>query len=507
MSLLSESTFQPFTVYYGDIHNHCNLSYGRGSLDEALRNARLQLDFASITIHAAWPDIPTDDPELEYLVDYHKVGFEKALAGWKDYTIAIDAQNEDGKFITFPSFEWHSMQYGDHCIYYKSIEGSRIIDAPDLAAMRDVLRTIDTPTLLIPHHIGYKQGSRGINWDAFTDELSPVAEIFSFHGLSEGGEGPYPYLHSMGPAHEHSTAHYGWAQGNIFGVVGSTDHHAAFPGCYGYGMMGVWADDLTRDGIWDAVTNRRTYVLTGDRIQLAFAVNDTPMGSIAPAADNRQIQVAVQGGSSLDYIDVLHSNQLVHRETVFPTQTDSGIFKIHVEAGWGEREDAFDWDIELTIDEGTLRNVEPRLRGYGPADVAPDDADYAYHQLETDTPNQVRLITKTRKNTSLHTPATEGFAIEIEGTSDTTIHAIINGVAYDLRLEDLLTGARTFYTSGFVSPVVCFHRAVPEAEFTHEFTFEHHQQSVSRDWYTIRVRQHNHQWAWSSPVWVDGLIT
>jgi hypothetical protein len=48
-------------------------------------------------------------------------------------------------------------------------------------------------TLLIPHHIGYPTGYRGINWTAFTSEFWPVVEIVSFHGLSEHTEAPYPF--------------------------------------------------------------------------------------------------------------------------------------------------------------------------------------------------------------------------------------------------------------------------------------------------------------------------
>ncbi len=40
------------TAFYGDLHNHCGISYEHGSLDDAYRNARLQLDFASVTPHA-----------------------------------------------------------------------------------------------------------------------------------------------------------------------------------------------------------------------------------------------------------------------------------------------------------------------------------------------------------------------------------------------------------------------------------------------------------------------
>lgn len=504
MTLLKQPAFNNLNVYYGDIHNHCNISYGHGSLADALYNAKLQLDFVSVTVHAVWPDLPTDDPKLQYLVDYHEEGFVQAKAGWENYLATIDQHNAEGEFVTFPSFEWHSLEYGDHCVYYLNTDNTPIIDAPNLQALRDILNNLDTPALLLPHHIGYRQGYRGINWKTFTEELSPVVEIFSFHGLSEGSDGPYPYLHSMGPRHEHSTAQYGWQENNVFGIVGSTDHHNAFPGSYGYGRLGVWSEGLTRDAIWEAIKQRRTYVLTGDRIQLGFSLNETPIGGIAPADPDREIQVSVVGGSAIDYIDVLHNNRVIHRESVLPqTEDKSQTFKVYVEMGWAELKEAYDWDISLSITDGQLLEVEPRLRGYGPS-VSPEDDNFAYSKLDTSQSNCVHLSTRTRRNQSLHTASTEGFSIEIEGTSDTRLVAEVNGHTYDLTLGDLMTGSRTFYMGGFVSPAICFHRAVPASEYVRQFTFNHVNHTADRDWYYVRVRQHNNQWAWSSPIWVNG---
>ena len=39
---------------YGDIHNHCDISYGHGRFADALARAAIQLDFLSITGHAHW---------------------------------------------------------------------------------------------------------------------------------------------------------------------------------------------------------------------------------------------------------------------------------------------------------------------------------------------------------------------------------------------------------------------------------------------------------------------
>jgi hypothetical protein len=41
----------------------------------------------------------------------------------------------------------------------------------------------------------------------------------------------------MGPRDGHSTVQYGLKQGHIFGFIGSTDHHSAHPGHYGFGRL------------------------------------------------------------------------------------------------------------------------------------------------------------------------------------------------------------------------------------------------------------------------------
>jgi len=489
-------------LYFGDIHNHCGLSYGHGTLADAIDNARLQLDFTSVTIHAAWPDLPTDEPGLGYLVDYHKQGFKRALANWGSYLEEVERQNEDGRFVTFPSYEWHSAAYGDYCVYYEDGLDSPILDAPDLPSLRQAVKQLRTPALLIPHHIGYRQGSRGINWSTFSSELSPVAEIFSFHGLAEASEGPYPYLHSMGPRHEQSTAQYGWSQGHIFGIIGSSDHHNAFPGSYGYGRLGVWATSLTRHDIWEAIRARRTYALTGDRIDLRFSLNHHVMGSVCPPSPERWLEIAVDGGDAIDCIDVVYNNHLLHRETILPKISSTTTYKVYFELGWGEKFNQVAWDVDIQLEEGRIKAVEPRFRGVGPTDM-PEDEDFAYSGWQQPGETRIQFHTKTRPNASLHTATTEGLALEIEGSPQTRVRVAMNGKTHELCLGDLLTGARTFNLGGFVSPALCIHRAVPKFEYTHRFAFLHRSTSPERDWYYVRVRQRNNQWAWSSPIWVE----
>lgn len=495
--------------YFGDLHNHCGVSYGKGTLEDAFQNARLQLDFASVTVHAHWPDIPTGDPRLDYLVDYHAQGFQVALEQWPRYQSVTDAAQREGEFVTLPSFEWHSMAYGDHVVYFKDTAASHIIPANTIEDMRERLRELAVrgiETLLIPHHIGYLRGYRGINWDAFTSEFSPVVEIVSFHGLSEHSEALNPYWHSMGPRDGRSTVQYGLKAGNVFGFIGSTDHHSAHPGHYGYGRLAVWSEALTRDAIWDAIRARRTVALTGDRIDLQVALNGALMGSEIPFAAERTLEVSVTGGDMIDVVEVLRNNDVVHRW--HPPQSDaqeSGLFKVFVEVGWGEEITSTEWDIDLDVSAGRLVAVEPRLRGHH-IEPPPDDMQdrFVFSEVTQPAPNRVHLSTVTWRNPTVTTPATQGICLTLEGDASTRISGRINGQDLDFSLGELREGARVIILDGFVSPAVCFHRASAETEYQGQFNFQDTHESAGRGWYYVRVRQQNGQCAWSSPIWVDG---
>ncbi len=494
--------YQKFKFYQGDIHNHCGLSYGHGSFTEAIKNAKTQLDFTSVTLHAAWPDMPSEDPDLDYLVAYHQYGFEEAARNWPAYLEQVNCENKDGRFVTFPSYEWHSSKHGDHCVYFKSPQNQPILASPDLSALKEDLQLLKSPCFVIPHHIGYRQGFRGINWSTFSEPLSPVVEIFSFHGASEQSKGPFPYYHSMGPRDHKSCAQYGWAQGHIFGVIGSTDHHNAFPGSYGAGRMGVWADSLTRDGIWEAIDQRRTVALTGDRIQVMFSLNGQPMGAVCPADKEREIEISVEGCDRIDSLEILHNNTLLHRECPKSPKYGSSRYRIFLELGWGETPKATQWQVEIRVSDGKIQSAEPHFRGFNGKGY-PEDDTFAYSEIDLSLPESIHLSTRTRPNPTPLTPATEGVVFELEGNQTTRIEASINGKTYSCSLGELIAGTQTHYLGGFVSPAVCFHQAVPQSEYRMHIHLAHTSPAKKRDWYYVRVRQENGQMAWSSPIWVE----
>jgi hypothetical protein len=504
--------YEGLRPYYGDLHSHCAVGYGHGSLEDAFRNARLQLDFAAITVHAYWPDMPAGDGRLTALVDYHRRGFATAADAWPHVQQAVEAYHQPGRFVTFLGHEWHSNRYGDHNVYFNGSSGE-IVRAADLEELRQALRRLrdqGIEALAIPHHIGYKRGYRGINWDAFTPELSPVVEIMSMHGASESGDAAYPYLHTMGPRDWASTYQYGLAQGHIVGAIGSTDHHSAHPGSYGHGRLAVWAETLSRDAVWQALKARRTYALTGDRIVVAFSVNGAPMGAVLPAGEERQIVVSVEGGHALDYVEVLHNNRVLHRASGYERLCTGQVdpygepLKVHLEVGWGEKGVNVDWQVELNVVNGRLLDVEPRFRGHDV--VAPqgsEEESYAFSRWERRGEQGLCFATRTWGNPTTTTSGTQGIGLTLRGDANTLIQGRINGQDVEVSLSDLIKGPSTGYLGGFLTPAYSFQRAVPRPEYTCNINFCHLTGAQARDWYYVRVRQLNGQWAWSSPIWVE----
>jgi hypothetical protein len=506
--------YSGLTAYYGDLHNHCDISYGHGTLEEAFLNAREQLDFCSVTGHALWPDMPEPDDSTGYIIDFHKEGFARLRERWSEVQCTTEAHHRDDEFVTFLSLEMHSCADGDYTVLYRGAQGD-ILEVEGLADLRDrlcALRSHGISAIAFPHHIAYRRGQRGINWAAFDESLSPVVEIISMHGCSEANESSRPFLHVMGPSDHESTMQYGLSQGYFFGVLGSTDHHSAYPGSYGHGRTGLWASAKTRAAIWEALLARRTYALTGDRIELQFAINDHPMGTRIASARERQIAFRAVGGAPIDYVDVVKNGDLMHRfsRCDVPKPASSNIIrtKLCLEVGWGERGVRTDWEVLFGISEGRVLGVEPRFRGAEV--VAPTDEEsrtaFCRHtsHWKPEGTSGARFWTTTFGNPSNLTPATQAICLDVEIPVDAEVESVINGRRVNIPLARLLAGARAGRLGQIASAAYRFHRAPRRWEFDWRRQFKEIVRETSRrDVYYLRVRQMNDQWAWSSPIRVE----
>ena len=498
---------------FGDIHNHCGISYGHGSLEDALSNAREQLDFVSITGHAHWPDMPQPEERIQYLIDFHEEGFSRLKSAWPQMMETLRTRNVEGEFVIFPGFEVHFSATGDRNMLYKTLDGEILYpdDLNDLQRLLQDLRDNGKDSIAQPHHVGYRAGTRGIDWSTFDPTFAPFVELLSMHGCSENSENTRPFLHSMGPSDWESTIACGLRHGHVFGFSGSTDHHSGHPGSYGHGCTGLWAEACTREAIWDAFYARRMYALTGDRILLEFAVNDAAMGDVIPVTTRRKIAVNVAAGGAIDCVDVIRNGKLIRRLSQMDVAPVSGASdcvrtKLHLELGWGEKHRTTDWCVEFGIHSGRVLNVEPRFRGLevvAPTERESDKGESFYcSRILEKTERAVLFETQSVGNPTNSTCTTQGMCLEVEMQRDARVFAVMNGVRAEHTLEELMLGARSGSLEHTVAPSWRFNRAPQPGELNWRCEFVDVDDSGEEGFYYVRVRQTNGQWAWSSPVFL-----
>lgn len=163
-----------------------------------------------------------------------------------------------------------------------------------------------------------------------------------------------------------------------------------------------------------------------------------------------------------------------------------------------------DWEVELEVMEGQLLSVEPRFRGRDFLSPQAGASEPMTYNSWACAGHCVRFTTRTWGNPNIVTPATQGVCLEIAAAPEARIRGRVNGQRVDMAVRDLLGQSRAGYTGGFRAPAYRFHRAVPRSEYTCRFALVHESKGRGRDWYYVRVCQKNGQWAWSSPIWIDG---
>lgn len=458
-----------FNRYVGDVHNHCGISYGYGTIEHAIAFAKTQLDFFSVTGHFAWPDIAEDDgmripPEV---VAYHREGFAKLRRNWPHYQACM-RQSQTSDFLPLPSYEYHSFHYGDYTILCKDLSEElppEVSEGQRDTRLKKLLEGNAGQTekfLCIPHHIGYKTGYRGINFDEYNENVSPLVEIISMHGCAESADAKIKYLHTMGPRCSDNTYQGGLMRGYHFGVTGSTDHHNAAPGSYGFGRTVLWSEGLARDSIWNSLKERRTSAASGDPIEAMLFVNGAFQGQRTEKCETASVNAYVVGFDKLDKVELVQGDCVLAGQYVFDSSSSySGC--VGFMFGWGKKHLDTTWDVEVRVLDGKLLDASPRFRGIDmvdPLDI-PEDAGKFLPEFERED-ERVKVHLVTDGNLNAVTNSTQGFVLDIDGNERTRIELLLRaqwgGATIERRLtysiDDLRDRNTSEYVNGFVSPAV-----------------------------------------------------
>jgi len=289
-------------LYWGDLHSHTQYSSdGTGTGDDHFAYAK----------YGALLDVycPTD----------HNNDMSLTREGWRHNIEYVERWHDPGTFVTLFGFEMGFGEgIGHRNVYHKNAEGE-YWESGEITLQDIWEQGTGGEMITIPHHTGgMGQPGGGIyhDWSIDDPRFQTTIEIYSSHGHSEEYNPNHPLSMDIadftlqGPRDPGNYAQDAWLAGLKMGVIASSDNHMAQPGKEGFGVIAVWASEFTRDAVFEAIRQRRTYGTTGSRIYLEFSVNGHPLGSEITLAPGQpaDIHVEVLGTAPLRWIEVLRAD-------------------------------------------------------------------------------------------------------------------------------------------------------------------------------------------------------
>jgi len=494
---------EDYNIYFGDLHNHNSVGYARGSLGRTFEIARNHLDFFAFTPHGYWHDIGHYENSIE---NKWLKGFEVTKRRWPEVLELVRKYDEPGRYVPIAGFEWHSTSLGDYHIIFPDLKGE-YIRFDDLREFQQFAK--QRGAIMIPHHPANRLGHRGTDITMLDPEVSPVIEIYSEWGSAEYDRAPYPYIrHTEGGRWTRNTLQHFLANGYRLGVIASTDDHLGYPGAYREGLTAVLATELTREKIFDALRNRRTYAVTGDRIRMDFRLNGRLMGQEMPYIRERELTVNVTGWDQVDRVEILKNNRVLHRnfpmDRVPNAQSWNKPILLRFEYGWGpwpalDMTRICDWDIHITLEGGVLEEIQTCFQA-GPLDEERRD------RIIKKTERYLHLQSFTALREQFEDISTKAVVLKVLGGPDTRVTITLEAptkVSLSQTFQQLAESGEMLFTGDFPKESAMLHRLVFNDHYETSYKVSDTDEGKDLNWYYLRVVQANEQLAWSSPIWVE----
>lgn len=348
-------------IFWGDLHSHSQYSWD-GVGDQNFEYARdiAGLDFYAMTDHSRTPE------------DGLTRGLHEHV--WEEYVLRNEEHYEPGRFVTLHAYEASfGTPFGHHNVYFRGGPGPLL--APGQVTLPELWNALTAgQALTVPHHTGKMPR---VEWEPHDPEFRRNFEIYSGHGLSESYDPSHPLAFEQslftGPGRSRTEPQFAqdaWRRGLVLSTIAASDDHRAQPGQPHWGLAAVAATGLTREGVFDALYERRTYGSTGARILLDFTVNGTPMGREVRSSGPPELRIEVHGTASLEWVEILRYSR---SDEVFrvirrfaPGRLDfewrgidkgfreDSIYYVRVrQAGWIRDRVAMAWSTPIWVEKGT----------------------------------------------------------------------------------------------------------------------------------------------------------
>lgn len=275
--------------------------------------------------------------------------------GW--WEVVKDKASEwysPGKFVTFSAYEWTSYGYGHRNVYFltddkpilRCVDGKPPVSEEGRSPVDlwRFLEKVGAAAITIPHHPSLTQFP--VDWDYYNPRFDRLVEIVSIWGVFEYYGNPYSCMTSNNlPRFFVVDA---LERGYTIGIIGGGDTHDCRPGDdrrgvvkrnypkdgainplselhlpyfvhnpLGCGLAAVYAEDTTRESIFDALYRRRAYATVGARIRLEFSINGRLMGeevTIEDEGERPEIDVRAEGQRAIDRVEIVRNGKVIFKK-------------------------------------------------------------------------------------------------------------------------------------------------------------------------------------------------
>lgn len=351
----------PFLLV-GDLHNHSTLSDGSGTPQAAYRQMRdAGLDVAALTDHASIPRSQREDLGLHQYPDADALAVARMMprsfddAGWRLMGELADAFDVPGVFTALRGFEWTEPWLGHINVWFS--DGYVDVDTPgSLAGLFAFLAEQEQKALFGYNHPGREAGRH----EAFLlpgDAGDLPVRMVALEAFNRADD----YLFGMDGHHGRDSAlvaclDAGWRPG----LIGCSDEHGQRFGLAGRGRTGLWVPEHSRDGVYEALSARRTFATREAGLRLDATLDGERMGSAVTAQGTADLAVDLAESS---YQGREVELQLMTSAAAVGGQSPEVTVVQTLPALVGEVTRAL---VEIPTDAGWLMlRVADRRRGYG----------------------------------------------------------------------------------------------------------------------------------------------
>lgn len=304
---LDESIDTPdgeFDLLYGNLHRHSTISMCGSDFDQ---NQQFHYRFARDVTGEAFTAV-TD--HAEDMVPYD----------WHESVKYAEVHDAPGSFVAFPAYEFTGSRqiYADyreddhgfghaHVIQREAGQERHHIYDDETPTVQALLDAVDPDvTIPIPHHPADMQFPW--DWEDYDDEVAPVVELYQdYRGASEFPDDP---RHVELPQTD-DARHYlqpALDSGVRVGLTSSGDH-------YSVSFAGVYAEERTRDAVFEALRERRCFATTGAKVVVDFRANGQLMGSVLDAAGPVEFEGGVEGDAVIDAVELVVNGDVAREWT------------------------------------------------------------------------------------------------------------------------------------------------------------------------------------------------